>query len=112
MPTYEYYCEANKQRVTVYHPMEMEVRDWGMLCYISGSDLGATEPEVPVRRLPAAPAIHVRIGDSGLKEKGFTRLVRRDTGVYENVTALDKESRYYVAGEASTLPQLHKKIRD
>ena len=38
--------------------------------------------------------------------------MRRDAGVYENVTALDGESRYFKAGKKATAPHLHKKIRD
>jgi putative FmdB family regulatory protein len=47
-----------------------------------------------------------------LKNLGFTKLVKRDTGVYENVTAVNKESRYMEAGKADTMPHLHKKISD
>ncbi len=112
MPTYEYYCEANKQRVTVQHPMDLHVPDWGMLCYLSGTSLGPTDPQASVRYLPSVPVVHRRVGDSELKERGFTKLVRRDVGVYENVTALDKEARYFVAGKPETAPHLNKKIGD
>ena len=54
----------------------------------------------------------MRVGNSTLKEKGFTKLVKRDEGVYENVTASGDEARYMIAGDASTVPHLHKKIRD
>ena len=47
-----------------------------------------------------------------MKEKGFTKLVKRDEGVYENVTASGDEARYMKAGDASTLPDLKKKIGD
>ena len=49
---------------------------------------------------------------SDLAGKGFTKLVRRDQGVYENVTATGKESRYVKAGQPGTMPHLKKKIRD
>ena len=35
---------------------------------------------------------------------GFTKLVKRDDGVYENVTRLPGESRYMEKGKADTLP--------
>jgi len=38
--------------------------------------------------------------------------VRRDDGVYENVTARDGESRYVRQGKPETLPNLKKIIRD
>ena len=43
---------------------------------------------------------------------GFTKLVRRDNGVYENVTATGKESRIWDSSKPETMPHLHKKIRD
>ncbi len=50
--------------------------------------------------------------DSDLKGMGFTKLVRRDRGVYENVTATDGESRVFETGKPHTMPHLKKKIRD
>jgi len=50
--------------------------------------------------------------NSELKGIGFTKLVKRDEGVYENVTATDKESRYMEAGKAETMPDLKSKISD
>ena len=67
----------------------------------------------PVRRvLTSAPAGHVPTGNTTLKEKGFTKLVKRDEGVYENVTATDDEARYMKAGDPSTRPHIHKKVGD
>jgi hypothetical protein len=51
-------------------------------------------------------------GDTALRDKGFTKLVRRDDGVYENVTARDGESRYVRPDKPETLPNLKKIIRD
>jgi predicted nucleic acid-binding Zn ribbon protein len=47
-----------------------------------------------------------------LKDMGFTKLVRRDKGVYENVTSRDGESRIVEAGKPETLPDLKKNITD
>jgi hypothetical protein len=52
------------------------------------------------------------VSDADLKGLGFTRLVKRDRGVYENVTAADGESRVVRAGRPETLPRLRRKIRD
>ncbi|MBP5233178.1 MAG: zinc ribbon domain-containing protein [Planctomycetes bacterium] len=50
--------------------------------------------------------------DSDLRSKGFTKLVRRDKGVYENVTALDGESRYVHAGRPETMPDFDRRHLD
>ena len=42
-----------------------------------------------VKRLISRTFINTPAGDTKLKEMGFTKLVRRDKGVYENVTALE-----------------------
>ncbi len=65
-----------------------------------------------VKRLISLPFISTPTGDSKLKEMGFTKLVRRDTGVYENVTATGGESRYMESGKPETMPHLNKKISD
>ncbi len=66
----------------------------------------------PVRRLVSMVAISTPKTASDLKNLGFTKLVRRDKGVYENVTATDGESRIWDVSRPETMPHLHKKIRD
>lgn len=53
-----------------------------------------------------------KAGDSDLRKMGFTKLVRRDKGVYENVTAIDGESKVWDASKPETAPHLHKRIQD
>jgi putative FmdB family regulatory protein len=65
-----------------------------------------------VRRLISRPFISTPQSNSDLKSMGFAKLVKRDTGVYENVTALDGESRYMMADKPETLPNLKKRISD
>ena len=66
-----------------------------------------------VQRLICPPlALRSPYGNADLKGLGFTKLVRRDRGVYENVTATGRESRYVKAGRPETMPHLKKKIRD
>ncbi|MGI8907405.1 MAG: zinc ribbon domain-containing protein [Candidatus Sumerlaeaceae bacterium] len=112
MPVYEYYCPANACSVEVVHSITERIATWGELCARGKAQLGDTPADSPVERLLFAPGVSTPAGDSRLKELGFTKLVKRDTGVYENVTASGAESRYMNAGDASTLPQLSKKIRD
>ena len=47
----------------------------------------------PVQRLYSAPNVHSPVADSTLRNAGFSKLVRREKGVYENVTAQDSEKR-------------------
>jgi putative FmdB family regulatory protein len=47
-----------------------------------------------------------------LRDMGFTKLVRRDDGVYENLTARSGDSRYMVRGRAETIPDFSKTISD
>lgn len=112
MPVYEYECEANGCVVTVKHRMNVVIRNWGELCFAAQIALGDTDFETPVRKRMSAPAIAVPVGNSTLKNQGFTKLVKRDHGVYENVTATGSEHRYMVAGRPETKPHLHKKVED
>ena len=50
--------------------------------------------------------------NSDLKSMGFTKLVKRYQGVYENVTAIDGESKVFEAGKPETMPDIRKKITD
>jgi len=43
---------------------------------------------------------------------GFTKLVKRDRGGYENVARLGGESRYMEAGKPETMPDLKRRIED
>lgn len=66
----------------------------------------------PVHRLISRTFVSTPKTNSELKGMGFTKLVRRDKGVYENVTATNKESRYMLADKPETMPDLKRKIRD
>ena len=65
-----------------------------------------------IRRLISLVSISTPKTASDLKNLGFTKLVRKDTGVYENVTATGKESRIWDASKPETMPDLKSKIRD
>lgn len=112
MPSYDYYCETNGRTVEVQHPMRVRLRTWGEVCYAAQIPLDDTDPLAPVRKVIRAPHVSTPVGNTRLKEMGFTKLVKRDTGVYENVTATGKEKRYMKADDKASLPELHKKIRD
>lgn len=65
-----------------------------------------------VRRLISLVSVNTPKGNSDLKNMGFTKLVKRDSGIYENVTATGKESKYWDASKPETKPDLKSKISD
>lgn len=110
MPKYDYFCEDNGKTIEVYHDINTKLKTWGEICFAAQIPLGDTDVLARVRLVIRAVAISVPISNSQLKEHGFTKLVKRDNGVYENVTATDGEKRYMKAGDKSSMPHLHKKI--
>jgi putative FmdB family regulatory protein len=66
----------------------------------------------PVRKLISMVGISVPKTNSELKDLGFTKLVKRDDGVYENVTARNDDARYMERGKPETMPDLSKTIKD
>lgn len=112
MPMYQYYCETNGESVEVFHSMRETLTTWGELCEAAGRSPGETPKESAVERILYPVGVSMPQGNSKLKELGFTKLVKRDEGVYENVTAIDGEKKYMKRGDASSLPSFHKKIRD
>jgi putative FmdB family regulatory protein len=66
----------------------------------------------PVRKLISLASINTPKTNSDLKSMGFTKLVRRDHGVYENVTATGNESKIWDTSRPETMPDLKKKISD
>lgn len=66
----------------------------------------------PVRKLISRSNISTPKTNSELRDLGFTKLVRRDDGVYENVTTRDGESKVTLRDKPETFPNLKKIIRD
>jgi len=66
----------------------------------------------PIQKLVSVCNISTPKSNSELRDLGFTKLVRRDDGVYENVTARDGESKVMHRDKPETLPDLSKTIRD
>jgi len=100
MPIYEYYCDANGETVEVSHGVDRELATWLEVCYTAQRSLGETDPMAPVRRiLTRAPAVSVTKSNAELRDLGFKKLVRRDDGVYEDVTARDGDARIVRANE-------------
>ena len=66
----------------------------------------------PVRKLISCTNIRITKTNSELRDLGFTKLVKKDDGVYENVTARDGDSRMVFRDKPGTLPDLKKTIKD
>jgi len=112
MPMYDYYCAANGRCLEVLHGFDQKVENWGQLCDLAGMALDTTPPETPVTRLISAPSLAFPKTSTELKDMGFTKLVRREKGVYENMTARDGESRYMNADDPATHPKFKRTISD
>ncbi|MBN2711683.1 MAG: zinc ribbon domain-containing protein [Planctomycetes bacterium] len=104
MPTYMYECENEKCPSGGTFSVEQSIRDEKLEnCPHCG---GAVE------RLITGGYIRTPTSDSDLRDKGFAKLVRRDKGVYENVTALDGESKFWDANKPDSMPDIKRRISD
>lgn len=63
-----------------------------------------------VRKLISRTNISSSKSNAELRDLGFTKLVKRDDGVYENVTARNGDSRYMIKGKPETIPDVSKTI--
>jgi putative FmdB family regulatory protein len=66
----------------------------------------------PVRKLISSTNVRMPKTNSELRDLGFTKLVKRDSGVYENVTARNGDCRMIFRDKPATLPDLTKTIKD
>ncbi|MDR1166361.1 MAG: zinc ribbon domain-containing protein [Deltaproteobacteria bacterium] len=106
MPLYSYKHRADDSDCAhaPYFEWEQVARDWPLTsCPFCGA---------PVERVLCAPAIKKRLFNSELRDKGFTKLVRVDDGIFENVTRRDGEAKYYDRRHPETAPILEKTIKD
>lgn len=105
MPVYEYEHIEEPCSAGEVFEVEQVVRDWPLTkCPHCGG---------PVRKL-ISRTFTKKPGksDAELRDLGFTKLVRKDDGVYENVTVRDGESKIVDRRDPETFPHLHKTIRD
>jgi putative FmdB family regulatory protein len=104
MPVYEYQHIQQPCRLGAVFEVQQSIQDAPL----------ATCPECgqAVKKLISRSNISTPRSNAELKDLGFTKLVKRDDGVYENVTARDGDSRYVVRDKTDTLPNLKKTIRD
>jgi hypothetical protein len=93
MPRYDYICPDNGYVVEVTHGMNDRIKTWGELCERAMIGPRGTPADSPVELVVHAPSLSFPKGDVALKNMGFSKLVRRDDGVYENVTARDGQTK-------------------
>jgi hypothetical protein len=106
MPIYTYEHVKENPLCQKDHQFEWEqvARDWPLtVCPWCGC---------PVERVLSAPHIKKRLFDSELRDKGFTKLVRVDDGLFEHVTRRDGEPKYVDRRRPETFPILEKTIKD
>ena len=65
-----------------------------------------------IKKLISSANISTPKTNSELRDLGFTKLVRRDDGVYENVTARGGDKKMVLKDRPDTLPNLKKTIAD
>jgi hypothetical protein len=87
MPVYLYRLKNSGERLEASHPMSAEPQTWAELCEVAGLDPAAHPADAPVERLIVPVRTQVGQFTSEIKNTGFRRLERRDSGVYEDVTA-------------------------
>ncbi len=107
MPMYEYQVVPDEQGCETCHSGFQVLQRMSEDALTQCPECGAK-----VRRLLFPVGVATPKTDSELKNLGFTKLVKRDSGVYENVTRTGGESRYMEADKPHTMPDFSKKIRD
>lgn len=107
MPIYDYKASEG-------HPGCEHCRD-GFSHFQKMSDAALTAcPKCggPVSKQLAAVGLSLPKTASTLKNLGFTKLVKREEGVYENITRTGDEARYMIRDKPETMPNIKGKIAD
>ena len=65
-----------------------------------------------VQKLISSPNISTPKTNSELRNLGFTKLVKRDDGVYENVTAKGGQNKMVIRNRPETVPDVKGAITD
>ena len=104
MPIYEYEHEGDGCRLGKVFELKQSL--------YAAKFSKCPECEEAVRRIISLVGISTPKTNADLKNLGFTKLVKRDNGVYENVTATGNESKIWDARKPGTMPNLKGKISD
>jgi putative FmdB family regulatory protein len=104
MPVYEYAHDEDGCELGKEFEWTQSIRDAAMsACPQCGR---------PVRRLISRTFVSSPKSNTELRDLGFTKLVKRDKGVYENVTQRGSDHRYMESGKPETIPDIKKIISD
>lgn len=104
MPIYEYEHMRNRCDIGLIFEIEQSINEEALsVCPICNQ---------PVKKIISKTFINTPKTNSELKDLGFTKLVKKDHGVYENVTARDGDSKIVYRDRPETLPNLKKTITD
>lgn len=104
MPVYEYEHLGSPCRLGQVFEVEQSMKDRPLK--------KCPQCANPIKKIISRINISCPKSNSELRDLGFTKLVRRDDGVYENVTTRDGDSRYMRSGEPETIPDLSKTVSD
>jgi len=104
MPVYEYEHTSEACALGAIFEVEQSINDKELV--------RCPECDGPIHRIISRVNISTPKTDAELRDLGFTKLVRRDDGVYENVTRRDGDSRYMEKGKPETIPNIKKTIQD
>lgn len=104
MPVYEYQHKKKSCKLGEFFEIVQSIKD----------DRLAKCPECggKIERLISGAYISTPTGISQYRNMGFTRLEKRDEGIYENVTADSGENRIMERGKPETIPDFSKTISD
>ena len=102
MPIYEYEHMAEGCKLGKRFEIQQSIKDPRLK--------KCPECNQPVKRNLSLVGISVGKSNAELRDLGFTKLVRRDDGVYENVTARKGDSRYMERDKPETIPDVSKII--
>jgi putative FmdB family regulatory protein len=104
MPVYEYEHREKSCSIGKLFEVEQRVDDAPLVnCPACG---GA------VRKLISLVSVNTPKSNTELRDLGFTKLVKKSDGNYENVTARKGESRIMERGKSGTVPDFSKTITD
>lgn len=112
MPRYDYHCPDNGFIIEVRHGVNERLKTWGEVCERAMIGPAGTPADAEVELLISPPALSFPKGNVALKDMGFSKLVRRDSGVYENVTARDGQSKVVDADNPASALNLGSTIGD
>ena len=65
-----------------------------------------------VRKIMSLNFVNTPKTNTELRDSGFTKLVKRDDGVYENMTRRNGDNRYMIRNRPETIPDISKTISD